>query len=65
MKISVSPLCTFCGLESETQPRAPLRGLRICEIILGTFTAWVNSLGAVLNQPTDQEIMLGITGNSD
>ena len=29
------------------------------------FTTWVNSLGNVLNQPTDQEIMLGITGNRD
>ena len=29
------------------------------------FAAWVNYLGIVLNQPTDQEIMLGITGNRD
>jgi len=29
------------------------------------FAAWVNSLGIVLTQPTDQEIMLGMTGNRD
>ena len=64
MKISATPLCTFCGLESET-----LEHLFVdCEYVKSfweVFTAWVNSLGIVLNQPTDQEIMLGITGNRD
>jgi len=64
MKISATPLCTFCGLERET-----LEHLFVdCEDVKSlweAFTAWVNSLGIVLNQPTDQEIMLGITGNRE
>ncbi|KAL9989421.1 hypothetical protein ACROYT_G003968 [Oculina patagonica] len=64
MKISATPLCTFCDLESET-----LEHLFVdCEYVKSfweAFTAWVNSLGIVLNRPTGQEIMLGITGNND
>lgn len=60
MKISATPLCTFCRLESET-----LEHLFVDWRTWETFAAWVNSLGIVLNQPTDQEIMLGITGNRD
>jgi len=64
MKISATPLCTFGALESETLEHLFLD----CEYVKSfweAFTVWVNSLGIVLNQPTDQEIMLEITGYRD
>jgi len=64
MKISATPLCTFCGLESETVEHLFV----VCEYVKSfweAFTAWGNSLGIDLNKPTDQEIMLRITGNRD
>jgi len=65
MKISATPLCTFYGLETETLEHLFVDCEYVKSFCREAFTTWVNSLGIVLNQPTDQEIMLGITGNRD
>lgn len=66
MKISITPFCTFCMWLGERNLWAPFRGLQICaEIIFGSLhhTGWFPKHYVVFNKPTDQDIMLGITGN--